>query len=256
MAARSVSRPKFVGLFALALALWPLVLGCVAQQEEEGGGGQEESAEAPFTGSFVGDDISVIDDNSEVGAFLALVAQEPEEGADQQEVRAYLCDGAGKSINEWFNEGSVEGTEFDLTTDSGARLVGGLKQDVDSSWVSGQIVLADGTVLGFGAPPATGIAGLYDVTISSDGSYSGTSERGGQLEGRVADEPQEDGSYLVTGTATLPEGEEQEFRATVGGARSVEKASELRVIFLPDGRSKGGPKGGGGEGFINQDAGT
>src|SRR3712207_9504119 len=36
-------------------------------------------------------------------------------------------------------------------------------------WISGQISLADGTVLGFGAPPARGISGLYDVNVSNDG---------------------------------------------------------------------------------------
>src|SRR5215208_4532141 len=79
MAARGVSRPKLIGLFVLALALWPVVVGCAAEQEEEGGGGQEESAEEPLTGAFVGDDVSVIDDNSKAGAFLALVAEEPAE---------------------------------------------------------------------------------------------------------------------------------------------------------------------------------
>jgi hypothetical protein len=83
MAAHGVSRPKLIDLFVLALALWLLVVGCIAQQEEEGGGGQEESAEEPFTGAFVGDDVFVIDDNSNAGAFLALVAEEPaDDGED------------------------------------------------------------------------------------------------------------------------------------------------------------------------------
>ena len=234
-------------IMVLALALWLLVVGCAAQQkeEEEGGGGQEESAQEPFTGSFVGDDIFVIDDNSRVGAFLALVAQEPEDGAGQPEVRAYLSD--GRSISEWFNEGSVEGVEFDLTSDGGAHLLGSLKQDVDSSWVSGQIFLADGTVLGFSMPPATGIAGLYDVSISGS-ELSGTSEGGGQLEGWLGETPQEDGLYPVAGIITPADGYPQGFQAFA----TPDVSGELRFIVLEDGRIKGGPKNGEGEGFIEQ----
>ena len=232
-------------IMVLALALWLLVVGCATQQEEEGGGDQEQSAQESFTGSFVGDLIEVIDDNSRVGAFLALVAQEPEDGAGQQEVRAYLSD--GRSINEWFNEGSVEGVEFDLTSDGGARLLGSLKQDVDSSWVSGQIFLADGTVLGFSAPPATGIAGLYDVSIPGS-ELSGTSDGGGQLEGRLGETPQEDGLYPVAGIITPADGFPQGFRAFA----TPDASGELRFVVLEDGRFKGGPKKGEGEGFIEQ----
>jgi hypothetical protein len=241
--ARSVSRPKLIGPFVLALALWLLLVGCAAQGEEGEGRGQEESAQAPFTGSFVGDDVFVIDDNSRVGAFLALVAQEPEEGAGQQEVRAYLCD--GRSISEWFNEGSVEGVEFHLTSDGGVQLDGSLKQDVDSSWVSGTITLADGTVLGFGMPPATGIAGLYDVSISG-GELSGTSEGGAQLEGRLGDTPQEDGLSPVVGIITPADGQPQYFQAFA----TPDASGELRFIILEDRRIKGGPKKGEGEGFV------
>jgi hypothetical protein len=250
MAARGVSRPKLVGLFVLALALWLLVVGCIAQQEGEGGGGQEESAEEPFTGAFVGDDVFVIDDNSKAGAFLALVAKEPADDGeeDRRPVRAYLRD--GESINEWFDEGSAEGTEFDLTSGSGARLLGSLKRDVDSSWVSGQIFLADGTVLGFSAPPTTGIAGLYDVTISGV-ELSGTSDGGGRLEGRLGDTPQENGLYPVSGTITPPDGEGQDFQAFATPGAS----GELRWNVLEDGRIKGGPKRGEGAGSVQQGVG-
>ncbi len=242
-----MTKKRMIMVLAMALALWLLVVGCAAQQkEEEGAGGQEESAqEESFTGSFVGDLIEVIDDNSRVGAFLALVAQEPEDGAGQPEVRAYLSD--GRSISEWFNEGSVEGVEFDLTSDGGAQLLGSLKQDVDSSWVSGQIFLADGTVLGFSAPPATGIAGLYDVSISGS-ELSGTSEGGGRLEGRLGDTPQEDGLYPVAGIITPADGFPQDFQAFA----TPDASGELRFIVLEDGRIQGGPKKGEGEGFIEQ----
>jgi hypothetical protein len=163
-------------------------------------------------------------------------------------VRAYLSD--GECINEWFDEGSAEGTEFDLTSGSGARLLGSLKRDVDSSWVSGQIFLADGTVLGFSAPPATGIAGLYDVTILGV-ELSGTSGGGGRLEGRLGDTPQENGLYPVSGTITPPDGEGQDFQAFA----TPDASGELRWNVLEDGRIKGGPKRGEGAGSVQQGVG-
>jgi hypothetical protein len=243
------------------LFLLVIVAGCggggdqaVEQKEQQSGLEEIESAEQEvgsaeesFTGTFIGEDIFVIDDNSEVGAFLALVAQEPGDGEGQQEVRAFLSD--GRVINEWFSEGSVEGIEFDLISESGAQLLGSLKRDVDSAWISGQIFLADGTVLGFGIPPATGIAGLYEVTISGSG-LSGTSDDGGRLEGRIGDAPQEDGLYPVSGVITAPDGQSsQDFQVLATRAAS----GELRWIVLADGRVKGAPKKGEGAGFIQSD---
>ena len=245
----SVNLALLVALLLLVL----LVAGC-GRGGEPGGSQEEETEETtqqqeeePISGTFVGDDVFVIEDNSKVDAFLALVAKEPQVGEDQPEVRAYLCD--GRTINEWFDEGSVEGSEFDLTSDGGAQLLGSLKRDVDSSWISGQILLADGTVLGFGAPPATtGIGGLYDVTISG-GQLSGTSDGGAQLEGRLADTLQEDGLYPASGTITPSDGQPpQDFQAFV----TPDASGELRWIVLEDGRIKGGFKQGEGAGFAGQ----
>ncbi len=237
----------------LLLALIWLPVGCGGQggdQEQEGadqdtrehrGTTQEGSAEErPFTGSFVGGDIFVIEDNRKVGAFLALVAEEPEDGEDQRQVRAYLCD--GKNINEWFDEGSVEETQFDLSSDSGARLRGSLNHDVDSSWISGQISLADGTVLGFGAPPARGISGLYDVNVSNDGRLRGTSENGERLEGTVAD-----GTPV---TITPPDGKAVGFGIAL--PTNMREVGEYRwIVLAEDGqvRIKGNKKSGSQEGF-------
>ena len=175
MPAISTARLRTIGGVSALLALLLVVVGRAGGGGEYGGGGEQggskEEGAPPVTGSFVG----VAPDAAPEGeAFVALVASGTEdEGEAQRQVRAYLCD--GQSINEWFNEGSVEGVEFDLTSDGGAQLLGSLKQDVDSSWVSGQIFLADGTVLGFSMPPARGITGLYNVNVSSDGRMRGTS---------------------------------------------------------------------------------
>jgi hypothetical protein len=237
MPAHSVTQLKTIGL-VLVTSLWLFLTGCTGLQTQQEGGGQESVKEESLTGSFVGE-------IPEANTFVALVAQEPQEGEDQQQLRAYLCDGT--SINEWFNEGSVEETEFDLTSDDGARVVGSLKRDVDSSWVSGQVFLADGTVLPFGAPPATGIAGLYEGRIS-EGELSGTSETGGRIEGQVGDEV-ENGRYPTSGIITLPEGQSQGLEWFV----TADASGELRFIVLADGRIKGGFKKGEGAGFIDTD---
>ncbi len=248
MPAISTTRLRIIGSVSALLTLLVLaVVGCAGGGGEYGGGGEQggskEEGAPPVTGSFVG---VAPDVAPEAEAFVALVASgAEEEGEAQRQVRAYLCD--GQSINEWFNEGSVEGVEFDLTSDGGAHLLGSLKQDVDSSWVSGQIFLADGTVLSFSIPPATGIAGLYDVSISG-GELSGTSEGGGQLEGRLGETPQENGLYPVAGIITPADGYPQDFQAFA----TSDASGELRFIVLEDGRFKGGPKKGEGEGFIEQ----
>ncbi len=240
-------RRRALLLFAAMVAVLWVLAGCGGGGGVDGGGGQgqqrppEETTtptegEEAITGQFVGE-------VPEADAFFALVARAPREGEDRGEVRAYLCD--GRTINEWFNEGSAEGTELDLASDGGARLLASLKRDVDSSWISGQIFLADGTVLGFSAPPATGIAGLYDVSISG-AELSGTSEGGARLEGRIFDALQQNGLYPVGGTITPPDGRLQDFQASA----TPDASGELRFVFLEDGRVKGGPKKGEGEGFV------
>ena len=245
-------------LVLLSVLVW-LPVGCGGQ-----GGGQEEGTnqgtrehpgttrlgnaeERPFTGSFVGDDIFVIEDNRKVGAFLALVADEPEDGEDQLQVRAYLCD--GRSTSEWFDEGPLEGTEFDLTSDGGAQLRGSLKQDANSTWVSGQIFLADGTVLGFSMPPARGITGLYDVNVSSDGRMRGTSQNGVWLEGTVAD-----GTPV---TITPPDGKAVKFGISL--PTNMKEVGEYRwIVLAEDGRVriKGNKESGRQEGFSVQAVGS
>ena len=94
-------------------------------------------------------------------------------------------------------------------------------------------------------PPATGIAGLYEVTIS-DGELSGTSDGGGRLEGRLGDTPQEDGLSPVVGIITAADGQPQYFQAFA----TPDASGELRFIILEERRIKGGPKKGEGEGFV------
>jgi hypothetical protein len=166
---------------------------------------------------------------SDPDTFVAVVADEAAQGADTREVRAYLCD--SQSINEWLT-GTATGNVLDLTSEGGVRLEG----ELASGTATGTATLADETSLSFEAPPATGVGGLFNVTVSADGQLSGTSERGGRIEGQLGDLLRQDGRYLLTGTITSPEGETQDFEASTAAELPVEG----RFIFLNDGQVKGG----------------
>jgi hypothetical protein len=216
-----------------------VVLGLVVSGCGGGGsqGKEKQGPEAVAAGEFVGE-------APDADAFVALIAEEPQEGQDAREVRAYLCDDAGtRSINEWF-EGAASGDDLELTSGGGAQIVANLAREGST----GTITLADGRSFSFEASPAVGIGGYYPVSITSDGQASATSWRGTRLEGQRADEPQEeDGNYLISGTLTTSEGEQGAFEAEVAGT----EATEGRFIVLNDGRLKGDRKG---PGFIDQES--
>jgi hypothetical protein len=230
---------KSIG-FICALTLWLLVVvGCGGGSAVQGG--SKEEGAPPVTGSFVG---VAPDATPEGEAFVALVASGTEdEGQAQRQVRAYLCD--GQSINEWFNEGSVEGNELNLTSEGGARLEGSLATEA----ATGTITLDDGESFTFTADLAPSVAGLFDVNSAEDGQLCGTSENGGRLEGWVAHELEEGGLYPVAGIVTAPDGETLELVAVT----ATHEAGEYRWIVLPEGEVKGGQKGGGSDGFISQE---
>jgi len=237
MPAISTARLRTIGGVSALLALLVLVVvGCAGGGGEYGGGeqgGSKEEGAPPVTGSFVG----VAPDVAPEGeAFVALVASgTEEEGEAQRQVRAYLCD--GQSINEWFNEGSVEGNELNLTSEGGARLEGSLATEA----ATGTITLNDGESFTFTADLASGGAGFYDVNISEDGDVRGTSEAGGRIEGEVAERPrQEDGSYPLTGTITPPNGDPLELALA---APSAVEDGEYRWVVLSEGEVKGARKG-------------
>jgi hypothetical protein len=223
--------PKTSGFWILALALW-LVSGCAGGQPNV----QKESAELA-TGTFVGE-------IPEADAFVALIAADPEQGENTREVRAYLCD--GKQINEWFWD-TAEGNDLDLSSEDGSRLAA----EPSPEGVSGTITLPDGEDVGFQASPAMGVAGLYDVSFASDGSFGGTSEDGARLlEARLGEEV-DPGTRRIGGTITSSEGEPKDFEAFSGREA---QPGEYRWIVLSDGRAKGGAKKGSGPGFIDRES--
>ncbi len=223
-----IFRPLRFGTGLALLTLLGLsIVGCAAQQEEE-------KAAPPVAGSFVGE-------APPADAFIAIVADLPEGEGDERQVRAYLCD--GQTVSDWF-WGSVDGNNLSLTSDNGAELEGQLTPDA----ATGTIRDPNGDAISFEAPLATGIGGLYNVNVSSDGSLSGTSELGAQLEGQLGNILEENDSYPVSGTITPPDGQPEEFKALT----SPNTSDDHRWIVLPDGQIKGGNFGGGFEtdGFV------
>jgi hypothetical protein len=232
-ARRSVAWMVPVGCL-LVLALW-LVAGCGGGGGEDKGSGEEEGA-PPVTGSFVG---SAQGEDEATDAFVAIVAAGPEErGQEERNVKAYLCD--GESVTEWFTS-TTQSNELDLFSEDGALFEGNLSTEAST----GTIILEDDRTLTYTAELATGVAGLYDVSISEEGRVSGTSETGGLLEGQLGEEEQQrDGEELrpIRGSFTSAEG--QEVRFEVLGRESAPE--EYRWIVLEDGQVKGAKKRAGG----------
>ena len=206
----------------IALALW-LVVGCAGGQQSSSA--QKESARVA-TGTFVGE-------APEADAFVALIASEAEQGGEGgRQVRAYLCD--GMTLNEWF-WGTAAGNNLDLSSEGGARLAATLSPES----TSGTITLPDGQAVSFRTSPASGIAGLYDVSFASDGTFSGTSADGARLlEARLGEEVNP-GIRRIGGTITPSEGEPHDVEAFSG---TEAQPGEYRWIVLSDGQAKGGPK--------------
>ena len=229
------------GSLILVLMLWLVLVGCTAGQQSND---QKERAEELVGQQFVGE-------VPEIDAFLALVVSSPQQADTSPQLRAYLCDGT--SINEWLTGKEEPANTLDLSSDDGANLKG----ELSPNEATGTLTLADGRALAFSIPQATGIEGLYDMTLNSDGQMSGTSEGGGNtLEGRLGDR-QQDGRYLLSGTITSAEGESQDFQALA----TPDATGEIRGIFLGNGSDgignggngfKGGGKKGSGAGFFGE----
>ncbi len=207
------SRPVVALVSMLVVGL--LTAGCASP-------GEEEKSATPVAGHFVGA-------TSDPDTFVAVVVDEAEQGEeDQRTVKAYLGD--GYIIDEWFTD-TLTGNSFDLTSDGGARLRGELSSDA----AFGTATLSNGASVSFEATPATGLGGLYNVSVYNDGRVSGTSERGGQLEGQIGNTPRPDGLYPVTGTITSPDDRSQNFEAVC----DTNRAADIRLIALASGQMRG-----------------
>jgi hypothetical protein len=237
-----VVRPKSMGVFPSVLVALSLLLvaGCFGGGPQADSTQEEEESAPPVMGTFVGK-------ASDEDALVAIVAASPDEAEGQErDVRAYLCD--GKRVSEWFT-GKADGNELNLLSEGGARLEGNLSPEVST----GTITLKDDRTLTYTADLATGIAGLYNVTVSNEGRVRGTSETGGLLEGQIGEEPLEEpeekeGAYLITGTITSPDGQTLDWGVL---SASGPTENEYRYVVLEDGQIRGARKGRSTDSFID-----
>jgi hypothetical protein len=116
-------------------------------------------------------------------------------------VKAFLTDGEPGGDAEWF-EGSSQNGKFNVKSASGKATIDGA---VTPAETTGTVTLADGVKRPFHTIPATHGAGIYDVTVSSDGHYTGTSTDGSTMDARQV------GDY-VQGRITTKGGEEVMYR--------------------------------------------
>lgn len=110
--------------------------------------------------------------------FVLALAPRDEKG--ERKLRLYLSNGEPDPEGriEWFTQ-QLAANHFDVTSASGgAHLVGDIAEDR----VTGTVTLADGTSHKIFAVPAGDGAGIYDIEVTPEGKYHGTSDTGATLE--------------------------------------------------------------------------
>jgi hypothetical protein len=130
-------------------------------------------------------------------------------------VRAYLCDGEPNGDVAWF-VGSVSANAIDLSSTVGesARLLASLGADE----VTGPISIQGGAARAFTATKATHGEGVFQITVTSTGSYSGTSLSGATLSGKLGpwtDRPATAtvcGDQILSGSIIAPDKIERPFQ--------------------------------------------
>jgi transposase len=219
-----------VAVVAVAAAVVFLLLPLAGWGGDDGpdAGKAEQAAKTgqAFDGSFVG----------EVSGTEALVAVVAEPAGDNQqnrrEVQIYLAD--GRRVSEWF-VGSISGNSFTVKSDDGdAQAKGKLSSDS----VTGTVELPGGKTVRYEASPPSGAAGLYDLTVSSDGDVSGASAAGLGVTGEMTLRKR------GTGMLRLVDGERLEFDVTRKPAGNLLRlrAGQFRLIVLPNGQLVGAGK--------------
>lgn len=171
-----------------------------------------------------------------------------------QHVTAFVSEGLHHALDCWFYGKKIDDA-VELTATNGAQLLGARS----SSGMSGQVVLPDGRSLRFVAPPATGIAGLYAVSVLADGRIHGESSTGAILDGEAIharstwdvlpspDAPADwqllglsspqtfAGSLTFAAQITLPDGH----TVPVGVWTPSDLTGAVWVILLADGEARG-----------------
>jgi hypothetical protein len=189
--------------------------------DDDGDDGKVDDKAKPVAGTFVGK----VPDTE---AFVSVVAAPPAKGREKREVTVLVCD--AKRLCEGYS-GAVAGNDFVASGDGDAEAKGKLSEKS----AAGSIELPGGKTVRYKAGPATAIAGVYELTVSSKGKLSGASATGVGLRGKatLAD--------AGTGTLKLADGKRLKFdvtRSTAGDPLPL-RAGQVRLIVTPDYELKG-----------------
>lgn len=193
-----------------------------------GGGGQDDernAAQKAVDGTFVGK-------LKGTDAFVAVVAEPVAGKQAKRELSVYVSD--GKRLSEWFTGSVAENSFTARSADEDAEVKGKL----NGTKVTGTVGLPGGKTVGYEAVPATGAAGLYDLSVSPKGKLSGASAAGIGLKGET---PFSKG----TGTLKLADGRRKKFEVTRGAADNAAslRAGQVLMIVLGGGELTGTGKG-------------
>jgi hypothetical protein len=227
--------------FALLVLLLAPFAGCSGDDGPDDDEAENAvKAEKAIAGSFVGE-------VSGTKALVAVVAAPAEGKEARRAVQIYLSD--GKRLGEWFS-GSISDNSFVAQSDDGdAEAKGKLSGDS----VTGTIELPDGKTVRYEARQPAGAAGLYDLTVSSDGELSGASAAGLGVTGEITLRRQ------GTGVLKLADGTRLKFDITRDSAGDLIRlrAGQVRLIVLANGELRGAGKsrtGGGSSEFLVRSA--
>jgi hypothetical protein len=207
-----VKRTRFSAPLVGLLLLMPLG-GCGGDDDD----GDAENKAKPVAGTFVGK-------LRNTDAFVSVVAAAPAKGQDSRAITVFVCD--AKRLCDWYS-GTAAGNRFVTAAAKGGRQV---KGKLSGKAATGTVALPSGEKVTYVAAPATATAGLYDLTVSSDGKLRGASANGVGLKGS---------SSLPRpgkGTLKLADGKRLKFDITRSSAddRIRLEAGHARLIVLPD----------------------
>ncbi len=100
------------------------------------------------------------------------------QGKPSPTMRMYVVDGAPGGTAEWF-AGKADGSTFTFTSATGKATIEG---HIERTETDGTVTLADGTKRVFFTRPAGHGAGIFDITVTAAGMWTGKSLDGSTLE--------------------------------------------------------------------------
>lgn len=217
-------RNGFRTISALLLVL-SAVAGCGGDDDDEAAAKKAKLVDGTFVGKASG-----------TRPFVAVVASPAAKGKRRRDATVFVCD--GKSVCEWLS-GSADGNAFTAASDDHEAKADGM---LTAEAVRGSIEVQGGKTLKYVASRAAATAGLYNLTVSPNGRFTGASAAGVGLTGK---------STLPNpgpGTLKLADGTRLKFEATENSDDPIPlPAGNVRVIVLAGRQLRGAGKSRGGE---------